>query len=273
MQPFTFQRRAMGPRDVVIDIKYSGICHTDIHCVRGEFGPNGLFPMVPGHEICGIVVAVGGKVTKARVGDAAGVGCMVDSCRSCTKCTFGEEQYCLKGPVYTYGSVPFKYSHCEEYNEQGGARTFGAYSKRIVVDEGYALIIPPNLDLAGVAPLLCAGITAYSPMMHFGLRTNMKFGVVGLGGIGHMAVKFGVAFGNHTTVISRGTAKRDDALNGLKADAFIDSTNADEMKVNTYPCISTCICDKMYFSLIRRLLVRLTSSSVRCLLPSTSTHT
>ena len=157
---------------------------------------------------------------------------MVDSCRSCKKCIVGDEQYCLEGGVFTYNGT-HKFRHCEEYNEQGGTPTYGGYSKRVVVDENYVLIIPSTLDLAGATPLMCAGITVYSPMMRFGLRTNMRFGVVGLGGLGHMAVKFGVAFGNHTTVISRGTSKRESSLNDLKADAFLDSTNAEEMAVST----------------------------------------
>ena len=230
--PYSFERRAMGPKDVVIDIQYAGICHSDIHKVRGEWGPHGIFPMVPGHEIGGVVVAVGAKVTKAKVGDSAGVGCMVDSCRSCKTCLFGEEQYCSEGVVLTY-SGRYKFRHCEEFNEQGGGVTQGGYSKRIVVDENYLLIIPKNISLAAATPLLCAGITVYSPMMKFGLRSNMKFGVVGMGGLGHVAVKFGVAFGNHTTVISRGTSKKQSSLKGLGADAFIDSTNAEEMKVSS----------------------------------------
>ena len=273
--PFTFERRAMGPRDVVIEIKYAGICHSDIHAARGEWGPNGIFPMVPGHEIGGKVVAVGGKVTKARVGDAAGVGCMVDSCRSCKKCIVGDEQYCLEGGVFTYNGT-HKFRHCEEYNEQGGALTYGGYSKRIVVDENYVLIIPPSLDLAGATPLMCAGITVYSPMMYYGLRTNMRFGVVGLGGLGHMAVKFGVAFGNHTTVISRGTSKRESSLNDLKADAFLDSTNAEEMAVSKHDLLPAQLhtfinCIHIFF--FRPTLASSTSSFPRCLLTSTLTPT
>jgi uncharacterized zinc-type alcohol dehydrogenase-like protein len=229
MTPHTIIRRACGPNDVVIDIQFAGICHSDIHEVRQEWGADN-FPMVPGHEIGGKVVAVGANVKKAKVGDAAGVGWMVDSCRTCKMCSMGDEQYCITGLVSTFNGKA-KYTHCEEYNDQGGAITYGGYSKRIVVDENYVLIFPPCLDLASATPLMCAGITVYSPMMKYGLRSNMKFGVVGLGGLGHMAVKFGVAFGCHTTVVSRGTRKRDDCLVGLHANAFIDSTNADEMKV------------------------------------------
>jgi alcohol dehydrogenase (NADP+) len=185
--------------------------------------------MIPGHEIGGKVVAVGASVTSIAVGESAGVGCMVDSCRSCKNCLLGNEQYCLPGMVGTYNSRA-KYPHCAEYNGEGGAVTYGGYSKRIVVDKNFVLRIPSNLDLAAATPLLCAGITVYSPMMHFGLRSNMKFGVIGLGGLGHMAVKFGVAWGCHTTVISRGTAKRVGALADLKADQYIDAKNAEEMK-------------------------------------------
>lgn len=175
-------------------------------------------------------MCVGPKVSKIQVGDSAGVGCMVDSCRSCRKCILGDEQYCLTGMVGTYNSKA-KYTHCAEYNEQGGAVTQGGYSKRIVVDEDFVLKVPNNIDLAGATPLMCAGITVYSPMMKFGLRSNQRFGVVGLGGLGHMAAKFGVAFGCHTTIISRGTSKKEGALCDLKVDNYIDSTNADEMKV------------------------------------------
>lgn len=231
-QPYTFTRRACGDKDIVIEIKYAGICHSDIHQVREEWG-KGIFPMVPGHEIGGVVVSVGSNVKKLAVGDHAGVGCLVDSCRSCRYCKAGDEQYCTNGWVGTYNSR-YKYAiECSPGSPPGsGNVTYGGYSKHIVVDEDFALNIPSNLDLAGATPLMCAGITVYSPMMHFGLRPNMKFGVVGLGGLGHMAVKFGVAFGCHTTVISRGTGKKDDSLNNLKAHAFLDSKNEDDLKVN-----------------------------------------
>ena len=230
-QPYTIQRRACGPKDVVIDILFAGICHSDIHQVREEWG-KAIFPMVPGHEIGGKIVAVGSEVKNFSVGMHAGVGCMVDSCRSCRNCVLGNEQYCAEGCVFTYNGT-YKFPHCEEYNGDGQTPTYGGYSKRIVVDQDFVLNIPKNIDLAAATPLMCAGVTVYSPMMRFGLRSNMKFGVIGLGGLGHMAVKFGVAFGCHTTVISRGTAKKNGALNELKADAYLDSKNAEEMKVNT----------------------------------------
>jgi alcohol dehydrogenase (NADP+) len=223
----------MRPNDIVIEIKYAGICHSDIHQVREEWG-KAIFPMVPGHEIGGVVVAVGAEVTRFAIGDHGGVGCMVDSCRSCVNCHHGDEQYCTSGMVGTYNSK-FK------YNVENGNNTYGGYSKLIVVDQDFALLIPKNLDLAGATPLMCAGITVYSPMMHFNLRPNMKFGVVGLGGLGHMAVKFGVAFGNDTTVISRGLSKRENALNELKANAYIDSKNEDEMKVDFEIMLSACL--------------------------------
>lgn len=236
-QPFTVQRRPCGPKDVVIDIKYAGICHSDIHQVREEWG-KAIFPMVPGHEIGGIVVAVGSEVKNYRVGDHAGVGCMVDSCRNCKRCKLGDEQYCFEGCVFTYNGK-YKFPHSAEYNADGGANTYGGYSKSIVVDEDFALKIPKNLDLAGATPLMCAGITVYSPMKRFGLRPEMKLAVVGLGGLGHMAAKFGVAFGCHTTVISRGTAKKESALNDLKVNAYLDSKNEEEVKVRPHGCFSS----------------------------------
>ncbi|CAE7572037.1 adhA [Symbiodinium microadriaticum] len=219
--PFTFTRRACGANDIVIDVKFAGICHSDIHQVREEWG-SALFPMVPGHEIGGVIVAVGANVTNYTIGDHAGVGCMVDSCRSCRSCKKGSEQYCTSGCVWTYNGV-------HKYEVENGTRTYGGYSKHIVVDKNFALKIPKSLDLAGATPLMCAGITVYSPMLHFGLQPNMKFGVVGLGGLGHMAVKFGVAFGCHTTVISRGNTKRDGALNDLHATAFLNSNSPEDM--------------------------------------------
>lgn len=225
--PFEITRRAAHPNDVVIAVKFAGICHSDIHQVEEDWGP-GIFPMVPGHEISGEVVFVGSKVTKFAVGDHAGVGCMVDSCRNCSSCSRGEEQYCVTGSVFTYNGK-HKYQHCVEYTPEGGTPTYGGYSKTIIVDQSFVLKIPSNLDLAGAAPLLCAGITTYSPLIHFGLRPFHKFAVAGLGGLGHMAVKFGKGFGAHVTVISRGIKKKEDALTNLKADAYLDATDADAM--------------------------------------------
>ena len=228
--PHVIQRRVCQDDDVAIDIKFCGICHSDLHQVYDEWMP-GTFPMVPGHEVVGIVSEVGAKVTKFKVGDKVGVGCMVDSCRSCEFCKSGAEQYCSTGAVLTYNSK-HKYPHCAEYNDEGGAPTYGGYSERIVVIESFVVRIPDNLDLAAAAPLLCAGITVYSPLVHFGLKQGQKLGVLGLGGLGHMAVKFGIALGSQVTVISRGTAKYDDAINNLGAHAYLDSTNAEQMKVS-----------------------------------------
>eukprot|EP01033_Poteriospumella_lacustris_P006958 gene6958-5017_t len=199
LEPGKITRRAPTSRDVVIDVKYAGICHSDIHTFK--------------------------------VGERAGVGCMVDSCRSCKNCTAGEEQYCATGFIGTYGSR-FRYSHCAEYNEQGGAVSYGGYSQRIVVDQDYTLHVPESIPYHTAAPLLCAGVTVYSPLKFYGLEPHHKYAVAGIGGLGHMAVKFGVAMGNHTTVISRGTAKRESALGELKAHAYLDSSNADEMKAH-----------------------------------------
>ena len=222
--PHTITRRACHDNDVVIDIQYAGICHSDIHQVREEWD-KGIFPMVPGHEIVGHVVAVGKNVQKFKVGDIAGVGCMVDSCRACTQCKLSEEQFCANGCTFTYNGM-----HTYDHSVEKGQPTYGGYSKHIVVDQAFVLSIPSNLDLAAAAPLLCAGITTYSPLMKFGLKPGMRFGVAGLGGLGHMGVKFGKAMGCHTTVISRGTGKRSAALDKLKADAYLDIKDDDAVK-------------------------------------------
>jgi len=231
-------RRSLGPNDIHIAIKFAGICHTDIHKAREEWGPASAFPMVPGHEIGGEVKAIGSSVTKFKLGDRVGVGCFVDSCRNCQNCKSGDDHYCSSGPVLTYDGT-HKYEHCgSDYNENGGNITYGGYSQDIVVDENYVCRIPDNLDLASATPLLCAGITMYSPMVAYNLRPNMKFAVAGLGGLGHMGVKLARAWGCDVTVISRGTKKKDDALK-LGAHHFLDSTNEDEMKAhaNTFDFI------------------------------------
>lgn len=228
LERLTIQRRVPKANDVHIDVKYAGICHSDIHTIREEWGPV-TFPQVVGHEIGGYVKAVGSAVTKFKVGDKVGVGCMVNSCQSCKSCKSGEEQYCLGGGmVGTYASKE-KYPHCGGYNEEGGEQTHGGYCQDIVVDQSFVLNIPENLDLASATPLLCAGITVYSPISQFGLRPGQKLAVAGLGGLGHMAVKIGVAWGCEVTVLSRGTGKKEEALNKLGAHHFVDSKVEAEM--------------------------------------------
>lgn len=216
-----FKRRAVGANDVHIKISYSGICHSDIHTGRGEWGPK-KYPLVVGHEIIGKVVAVGASVTKFKVGDAAGVGCFTDSCRKCGDCKSGEEQYCQEGMHGTYGvDLP--------ENLHPGGFTHGGYSSDIVVDENYTIKIPENMNCAAATPLLCAGITCYSPFLHYGLKSGMSLGVVGLGGLGHIAVKIAKAMGVTVTVFSRSTAKKEEAMK-LGATNYVVSKNDDEMK-------------------------------------------
>jgi uncharacterized zinc-type alcohol dehydrogenase-like protein len=207
--PFLIERRAPGPRDVLIDILYCGVCHSDVHQARDEWG-HAIFPMVPGHEIVGTVARVGDAVTRWKVGDTVGVGVFVDSCRRCEACLAGEEQYCERGMSQTYNG----------YEQDGTTPTYGGYSTRITVDEAYVLRIPAGLSLSRTAPLLCAGITTYSPLRHFGVAAGDRIAVVGLGGLGHMAVKLGKAMGAHVTVLSHSPGKRDDALR-LGADDFV----------------------------------------------------
>ncbi|MBD0695499.1 NAD(P)-dependent alcohol dehydrogenase [Streptomyces sp. CBMA123] len=194
----TIERREVGPNDVLIAIQYVGICHSDIHTVRGEWGPQ-PFPVVPGHEIIGTVTKVGAAVTGHRVGDRVGVGCMVDSCGRCALCLRGDEQYCTEGPVFTYASVG-----------RDGTPTQGGYSTHVVVDAGFVLSVPDGLDPAAAAPLLCAGITTYAPLRHWGAGPGKKVAVVGLGGLGHMAVKLAHALGAQVTVLSQSLKKQED---------------------------------------------------------------
>ncbi|WP_269854487.1 NAD(P)-dependent alcohol dehydrogenase [Streptomyces sp. RPT161] len=204
----TIPRRAVGEHDVLIEIKYAGICHSDIHQARDEWG-GAAFPMVPGHEIAGIVAEVGSGVTKYAVGDRVGVGCMVDSCRECDNCRAGEEQYCTGGGmVGTYNATG-----------RDGEPTYGGYSTHIVVDEAYVLGIPDGIELDAAAPLLCAGITVYSPLRHWNAGPGKKVAVVGMGGLGHMAVKIAHAMGAEVTVLSQSLRKKDDGLK-LGADHF-----------------------------------------------------
>lgn len=200
LKPFEIQRREPGPNDVLIDIKFCGICHSDLHQVKDEWG-GALFPMVPGHEIAGIVSKTGDKVTRFKPGDRVGVGCLVDSCKECDSCKDGLEQYCEKGNVLTYNAVEL----------DGKTPTFGGYSERITVHERFVVRIPDALPLDKAAPLLCAGITTYSPLMHWKAGPGKSVAVVGLGGLGHMAVKIANALGAHVTAISRTQSKKADA--------------------------------------------------------------
>jgi len=220
LAPFSFTRREVGDQDVLIDIAYCGVCHSDIHQVRDEWGGS-LFPMVPGHEIVGRVVQVGKNVRRFKVGDLAGVGCMVDSCRTCSACSQGLEQFCEKGNSPTYNGL----------EQDGTTPTYGGYSNKIVVDEAFTLKIPDNLDLAATAPLLCAGITTYSPLRHWNIRKGQKVGIVGLGGLGHMGVKFAKAFGTHTVVITTSLKKKEDALR-LGAQEVIVSRDSADMEAH-----------------------------------------
>ena len=214
LAPFAFDRREVGPADIKIDIAFCGVCHSDIHQARGEWG-NSVYPMVPGHEIVGRVSAVGDKVTKFKVGDLAGVGCMVDSCRTCPNCREGLEQYCDNHVSFTYNGT---------YQDRKSL-TFGGYSNNIVLPESFGLKVSPKLDLAGVAPLLCAGITTYSPMKHWGVAKGQRVGVVGLGGLGHMALKFGHSFGAHVTQFTTSPGKEADAKR-LGADEVVVTREA-----------------------------------------------
>ena len=199
--PFTFSRRSPGPHDIAIDIKFSGICHSDIHQARDEWGGS-IFPMVPGHEIAGVVTSVGSSVSKFKPGDRVGVGCFVDSCRKCHSCSKGEEQYCQEGMTGTYNS----------YERDGKTPTYGGYSNHIVVDENYVLRMPENIPLDKGAPLLCAGITLYSPLRHWACGPGKKVAIVGLGGLGHMGVKIASAMGAEVTVLSQTMKKQADGL-------------------------------------------------------------
>ena len=219
--PFSLTRRELRPDDVSIEIDYCGVCHTDIHFVQNDWGST-VYPVVPGHEIIGRVTAIGDQVTKYKTGDSVGVGCMVDSCRSCQACEAGLEQYCAQGFTGTYNG---KDRHQE-------AITFGGYSERIIVSERFVVKLPANLDPAASAPLLCAGITTYSPLRHFGVKAGHKVGVVGMGGLGHMAVKFAKALGAEVTLFTRSQSKVDEAKS-QGADHVVISTDAEQMRAVT----------------------------------------
>ena len=213
----SIERRDLQPDDVLIEIKYAGICHSDIHTARGEWGPVN-YPLVPGHEIAGIVTQVGSKVTKFAVGDRVGVGCMVDSCRECDNCRKGDEQYCLNGHTGTYADV-----------DRYGQYTQGGYSTHIVVTEDFVVRIPDGIELDFAAPLLCAGVTTYSPLRHWGAAPGKRVAVIGLGGLGHMAVKFAHAMGAEVTVLSQTLKKKEDGLR-LGADHYYATSDPETFK-------------------------------------------
>jgi alcohol dehydrogenase (NADP+) len=213
--PFSIERRTPRDRDVDIEIQYCGVCHSDVHQARDEWG-GAMYPLVPGHEIVGKVVRVGAKVTRFKAGDTVGVGCLVDSCRTCASCKEGLEQYCEGGFTGTYNS----------YERGTKDIAFGGYSERIVTDEAFVLSISPKVDLARAAPLLCAGITTYSPLRHFGVTKGHRVGVVGLGGLGHMAVKLARAFGAEVTVFTSSPAKKADALTVGAQDVVVSKDEA-----------------------------------------------
>ena len=234
LAPYSFERRDPGPLDVQIDILFCGVCHSDLHTVRSEWGPSN-YPCVPGHEIVGRVTAVGKDVKKFKEDDLAGVGCMVDSCRECSSCKAGLEQFCLNGMTLTYNSP----------DKKSGGFTCGGYSTSIVVDEAFTLKISDKLDLAATAPLLCAGITTYSPLRHWKVGKGQKVGVVGLGGLGHMGVKLANAMGADVILFTTSPGKTKDAIR-LGAKDVIISKNADEMKkhAGSFDFILDCVAAK-----------------------------
>ena len=220
LAPWNFERREVGPHDIEIEILYCGVCHTDLHAIKNDWFP-GIFPLVPGHEIVGKVASIGAHVTKFKIGDLAGVGVMVDSCRNCEDCNNGQEQFCQVSAVQTYNNLG-----------KDGKPVYGGYSSNNVVNEDFAHHISEKLDLAAVAPLLCAGITTYSPLRKWKVGKGHKLGVVGLGGLGHMGVKFGIAFGAEVTVLSTSESKREDARL-LGAHHFVVTKNPDEVAAVT----------------------------------------
>ena len=217
LTPFSFERRELGAHDVALDISYAGICHSDIHQVAEDWGP-AIFPMVPGHEIAGVVKAIGSKVSKFAVGDKIGVGVFVDSCRTCSSCLKGLQQYCVEGMTGTYNGL----------ERDGTTVAMGGYSNNFVINEDYAVHIPNNLPMDGVAPLLCAGITLYSPIKHWKVGPGVKVAVMGLGGLGHMGVKFAAAMGADVTVLSHSPSKRDDAI-AMGAHHFVSTKDPENL--------------------------------------------
>jgi len=217
LEKTVIERRELGPHDILIDIAFAGICHSDIHTVRGDWGPQ-QYPLAPGHEITGTVAAVGSEVTKHALGDRVGVGCLVNSCRACVYCLRGDEQFCTQGAVGTYGAV-----------DRDGTITQGGYSEQVVVTEDFVLRIPDGLPLDAAAPLLCAGITTYSPLRHWKVGPGTRVAVVGLGGLGHMGVQIAHALGAEVTVLSQTLAKQDDGLR-LGADRYFATGDRDTFR-------------------------------------------
>ena len=218
LAPMKFERRSPRADDVAIEILYCGVCHSDIHQARNEWGI-AVYPLMPGHEIVGKVTAVGANVTRHKVGDLVGVGCMVDSCRSCEACQANLEQYCLEGPTMTYATP----------DRVDGSNTMGGYSDSIVVSEHFVVRIPEKLALASAAPILCAGITTYSPLKHYGVKAGDKVGILGMGGLGHMGIKFAKAMGAEVTLFTRSASKAEEGRR-QGADHVIVSTDAEQMK-------------------------------------------
>ncbi|GAA2320922.1 NAD(P)-dependent alcohol dehydrogenase [Streptomyces kunmingensis] len=239
----TIERRTVGEHDVLIDIKFAGICHSDIHQAREGWG-EAIFPMVPGHEIAGVVSEVGSGVTKFKVGDRVGVGCMVDSCGECEPCRSGQEQHCVRGNVGTYNSVG-----------KDGEPTYGGYSQKVVIDEAFTLHIPEGISLDVAAPLLCAGITTYSPLKHWGAGPGKKVAVVGLGGLGHMGVKIAHALGAEVTVLSQSLRKKDDGLK-LGADHYYATSDDQTFKdlAGTFDVILSTVSAQVDFGAYLSLL-------------------
>lgn len=234
LAPTTIERREVGPNDVLIEIQYAGICHSDIHTVNGDWGPQ-PFPVVPGHEILGTVTQVGSDVTRHQVGDRVGVGCMVNSCGECANCRNGDEQYCLNGMVGTYAAT-----------DRDGSTTQGGYSTHVVVDADFVLRIPDGLDPAAATPLLCAGITTYAPLRKWGAGPGKKVAIVGLGGLGHMGVKIAHALGAEVTVLSQSLKKQEDGLR-LGADHYFATSDPDtfEQLADTFDLIVNTVSAKI----------------------------
>jgi alcohol dehydrogenase (NADP+) len=241
--PTTIERRDVGPKDVLIEIKYAGVCHSDIHTVRGDWGPI-TYPQVVGHEIVGVVAEVGSEVTLHQVGDRVGVGCMVNSCRECENCLAGMEQYCLKGNIQTYNGV-----------DVDGSITQGGYSTHVVVVEDFVLRVPESIPFDAAAPLLCAGVTTYSPLAHWNAGPGKKVAVVGMGGLGHMAVKIAHAMGAEVTVLSQSLRKQDDGLK-LGADHYYATSDADTFTqlANTFDLIVNTVSAPLDLDAYLRLL-------------------